>query len=270
MKKTIGFIGSGNMGSAIIGGIVRSNLVSPEQILAADISQAALQELHTDYGIRTTTENRQVAMEADILFLSVKPPLYPVVIEEIKTVMRESTVVVVIAAGQTLQHMDAAFGRPIKVVRTMPNTPAMVNEGMSAICPNERITPDELAEVCAIFSSFGKAEVVTEAMLDIVTGVSGSSPAYIYMLIEAMADAAVAGGMPRKQAYTFVAQAVLGSAKMVLETGKHPGELKDMVCTPGGTTIDAVVELEKQGFRQAVMSAVKVCADKSKKMSENK
>lgn len=270
MEKTIGFIGSGNMGGAAIGGVVRSQLVTPERVIASDVSMTSLNELQTRYGIRTTTDNKVTAIESDILFLSIKPQLYPAVIEEIRGVMRENTVVVVIAAGQTLKHIGELFGSPVKVVRTMPNTPAMVNEGMAAICPNERITTEELADVCAIFNSFGMCEVVTENLMDIVTGVSGSSPAYVYMFIEAMADAAVAGGMPRKQAYKFAAQAVLGSAKMVLETGKHPGELKDMVCTPGGTTIDAVIELEKRGWRQAVMSAMKVCADKSKQLSGDK
>ena len=150
----------------------------------------------------------------------------------------------------------------------MPNTPAMVGEAMSALCPNENVTDDEVCVVKEIFESFGVAEVVSEALIDAVIGISGSSPAYVYMFIEAMADAAVIGGMPRAKAYTFAAQAVLGSAKMVLETGIHPGQLKDMVCSPGGTTIEAVAELERQGMRSAVIEAVKVCMDKSRKMSK--
>ena len=148
----------------------------------------------------------------------------------------------------------------------MPNTPAMVKEGMTGICPGERVTAEELEIVRSLFGGFGKTEVVTEQLLDVVTAVSGSSPAYVFMFIEAMADAAVAGGMPRAQAYTFAAQAVLGSAKMVLETGRHPGELKDMVCSPAGTTIEAVCVLEQKGFRSAVLDAMNACVRKSQEM----
>ena len=148
----------------------------------------------------------------------------------------------------------------------MPNTPAMVGEGMTAACASESVTSEELDHVKEILSAFGKVEVVTENLMDVVVSVSGSSPAYVFMLIEAMADAAVADGMPRAQAYQFAAQAVYGSAKMVLETGKHPGELKDMVCSPGGTTIEAVRVLEKEGLRSAVIEAMKACTEKSRNM----
>lgn len=150
----------------------------------------------------------------------------------------------------------------------MPNTPALVNEGMSALCPNKNIEDEELKIVKDIFDSFGKSEVVGEYLIDAVIGVSGSSPAYVFMFIEAMADAAVMAGMPRKQAYNFAAQSVLGSAKMVLESGKHPGELKDMVCSPAGTTIDAVKVLENEGMRSAVINAVCACVEKSREMSK--
>ena len=154
----------------------------------------------------------------------------------------------------------------MKIVRVMPNTPALVGEGMSAVCTNSYVTADEKGAVLQILNSFGKAEIVSESIMDAVTAVSGSSPAYVYMFIEAMADAAVRGGMTRDLAYTFASQSVLGSAKMVLETGKHPGELKDMVCSPGGTTIDAVAVLEETGFRNSVMKAMDACIKKSKSM----
>ena len=149
---------------------------------------------------------------------------------------------------------------------TMPNTPAMVGEGITAMCPNDAVTPDQLETCRRLLESFGRAEVIPERLMDAVVAVSGSSPAYVFLFIEAMADAAVAEGMPRAQAYTFAAQAVLGSAKMVLETGRHPGELKDMVCSPAGTTIEAVQSLEEDGFRSAVMRAMRVCAEKSRSM----
>ncbi|MCC6094909.1 MAG: pyrroline-5-carboxylate reductase, partial [Eubacterium sp.] len=156
------------------------------------------------------------------------------------------------------------FGKEVKLVRTMPNTPALVGEGMTALSPNERVTEDDLAVVEEIFQSFGRYAVVPEPMIDVVTGVSGSSPAYAFLFIEALADAAVHEGMPRGQAYTFAAQTLLGSAKMVLETGKHPGALKDMVCSPGGTTIEAVRVLEEKGFRSAVMDATIACIRKAR------
>ena len=166
-----------------------------------------------------------------------------------------------------MERIEDMFERSIKLVRVMPNTPALVGASMSAICCNDGITKDELAEIQAIFNSFGESEVISEYLMDAVVGVSGSSPAYVYMFIEAMADAAVADGMPRAQAYKFAAQSVLGSAKMVLETGKHPGELKDAVCSPGGTTIEAVAQLEKSSFRSAVIEAQRACVQKSRDMS---
>ncbi|EEL87777.1 Pyrroline-5-carboxylate reductase [Bacillus cereus AH1272] len=162
---------------------------------------------------------------------------------------------------------EDAFGRKLKIVRVMPNTPALVGEGMSALCHNALVTEKDLEDILNIFNSFGQTEIVNEKLMDVVTSVSGSSPAYVYMFIEAMADAAVLNGMPRDQAYKFAAQAVLGSAKMVLETGIHPGALKDMVCSPGGTTIEAVATLEEKGLRTAIISAMNRCTQKSVELS---
>lgn len=268
MNRTIAFIGSGNMGGAIIGGIVGAGLVEPQNIIAADPSDKARESLAEKYGIRVTVDNLEAAREADILFLAVKPHIYPVIARQIAPVLSRETVVVTIAAGQTLAHMAEMLGESAKIVRTMPNTPALVGEGMSALCPNGNVTAEEFAAVEAIFNSFGKCERITEDLFDAVVGVSGSSPAYVYMFIEAMADAAVAEGMPREKAYKFAAQAVLGSARMVLETGRHPGDLKDMVCSPRGTTIRAVIELEKTGMRGSVMQAMQACIDKSREMSK--
>lgn len=268
MKKTIGFIGSGNMGGAMMGGIVGSGLANGSDIIVSDLNEKALERVKENYGVNTTTDNCKVAKASDILVLAVKPHFYAGVIEEIKDVVKEDVVIVVIAAGQSIAGVTEKFGRDIKIAKVMPNTPAMVGEGMAAICPSKNMTQEEIDDVVAIFNSFGKSEIVAETMMDAVTAVSGSSPAYVYMFIEAMADAAVREGMYRDQAYKFAAQAVLGSAKMVLETGKHPGELKDMVCSPGGTTIAAVAKLEETGFRYSVMEAMKACADKSKDMSK--
>ena len=259
------FIGCGNMASAIIGGILSSNISKTEDLMASDSSPAAQDRIRNTLKI-SCVSNEQAASLADILFLSVKPQFYAEVIAQIKDIVRPSAVIVTIAPGKTLSWLREQFGRDLKIVRTMPNTPAMVKEGMTGVCRNEFVTDEDLAQVMSILESFGKAEVVPERLLDVVTSVSGSSPAYVFLLIEAMADGAVADGMPRTQAYKFAAQAVLGSAKMVLETGRHPGELKDMVCSPGGTTMEAVRVLEEKGFRSAIIEAEKACVSKSRGM----
>ena len=174
--------------------------------------------------------------------------------------------VVSIAAGISLDIIESFLGKDKRIIRVMPNTPALVGEGMAGLSPNELVSDEEAELVKKLFESFGKAEIVPEKLQDAVCGISGSSPAYVFMFIEAMADGAVAEGMPRAQAYKFAAQAVLGSAKMVLETGKHPGELKDAVCSPGGTTIEAVAALEQAGFRSAVIDAERICIDKSRSL----
>ena len=257
----IGFIGSGNMGGAIVGGIVNGKIASPADILISDKNSDALANTNAEYGVNTTTVNKEVAKNSDILFLCI-------IIDEIKGSVSEDTVIVSIVAGQSIEAITDAFGKKIKLIRVMPNTPVLVGEGMSALTPNENVTEDEAKTVLAIFNSFGKGEIVTENLMDAVTAASGSSPAYVFMMIEAMADAAVMGGLPRSQAYTFAAQAVMGSAKMVLETGKHPGELKDMVCSPAGTTIEAVATLEQDGFRNSIIDAMSACMNKSKDMGK--
>ena len=265
LDKMIGFIGAGNMGSAMIGGILDASLVTTSQIIASAHSPETLDKIRTKFSIETTQSNEVVAERSDILFLAVKPNKFAEVLPQIKDHLKPDCIVVSIAAGQPISNIEAILGK-IKLVRAMPNTPALVGAAMSALCPNDKVTAEEVKLIESLFNSFGRAEVVPESMMDAVVGVSGSSPAYVYMFIEAMADAAVADGMPRTQAYKFAAQSVFGAAKMVLETGKHPGELKDMVCSPAGTTIEAVRVLEEKGLRSAVIEAMKVCADKSRKM----
>ncbi len=261
----LGFIGAGNMAQAIIGGILKKGIMSKDDIIASAATEKTINKVSEEYGIKTTLDNREVA-EADILFLSVKPVYYQSVIDEIKDIVSSEQIIVTIAAGKSVAWVEEAFGGVKKIIRTMPNTPALVGEGITAVCPNSNVADKDLARVMEILESFGEAEVINENIMDAVVAVSGSSPAYVFMFIEAMADAAVAEGMPRAQAYKFAAQSVLGSAKMVLETGKHPGELKDMVCSPAGTTIEAVRVLEKEGLRSSVMECMKACADKSRNM----
>lgn len=268
MQKTIGFIGSGNMGQAMIGGILKAGLVKPEDIIVCDPDQNKLAALKEKWGIQTAPRSVELASRADVIVLAVKPDIYPPVMKEIAGSIKKEALVVTIASGRSLAEVESILGPDVKAVRTMPNTPALVNAGMTALCPNGNITDDEMATVRAIFESFGQVEVVPEKLMETVVGISGSSPAYVFMFIEALADAGVRGGMPRDKAYRFAAQAVLGSAQMVLETGKHPGELKDMVCSPGGTTIEAVSVLEEEGMRSAVIKAVDACIRKSGAMGK--
>ncbi|MGN0351564.1 MAG: pyrroline-5-carboxylate reductase [Roseburia sp.] len=260
----IGFIGCGNMGNAMMQGILKAGKAKAEEILVSAKTEATLAARKEVLGVSVTKNNKEVAEFADLLFLAVKPQFYAEVIAEIKDVVTDKQIIVSIAPGKTLEWFTEQFGKELKVIRTMPNTPAMVGEGMTGMCANAKVTEEELAQVRDICSGFGETEVISEHLMDVVTSVSGSSPAYVFMFIEAMADAAVADGMPRAQAYKFAAQAVLGSAKMVLDTGMHPGALKDMVCSPGGTTIEAVRVLEEKGMRSAVIEAMKACTKKSK------
>ena len=262
----IGFIGNGNMGRAILGGILSNGIAVAKNIIVSDVDEDGLNLVNGTYGVMTSNDNCEVASKSEMLFLAVKPNVVYKVIDEIKECIKKDTLVISIVAGQSLSKLTEAFGRRMKLIRVMPNTPALVGEGMAALSPSDMVDESEKGMALKIFNSFGKAEIVPEYMMDAVTAVSGSSPAYVFMFIEAMADAAVIGGMPRKQAYTFAAQAVLGSAKMVLKTGKHPGELKDMVCSPAGTTIDAVAALEENGFRNAVIKAMQACIEKSKEL----
>ena len=260
----LGFIGTGNMASAIMGGVINKGLFKADEIIGADVFAPGRERAKEQFGIHVTADNKEVVKNAEVIILSVKPQFYADVIAGIKDEVTEDKIIITIAPGKTLSWLSEQFGKAVKIVRTMPNTPAMVGEGMTAACPNEHMTQEGIARVKEILESFSKVELVPEKLMDVVTAVSGSSPAYVYMFIEAMA--AVSGGMPRAQAYQFAAQAVLGSAKMVIDTGKHPGELKDMVCSPAGTTIGAVRTLEEKGFRSAVIEAMKVCEEISRSM----
>ncbi|WP_343208951.1 pyrroline-5-carboxylate reductase [Anaerolentibacter hominis] len=270
MEKRISFIGGGNMGGAILGGMLKAGLVDRNLVTVADISAPGREKIEKTYGVHVTGSNTEAAENADILFLAVKPFILPGVLEEIQGKVPQHTIIVSIVAGQSLDSLQAAFGEHMGIVRVMPNTPALVGEGMAAVCLNAEMEKEEhkeqVDEILQIFTSFGQCELVPERLMDAVTGVSGSSPAYVFMFIEAMADAAVMQGMPRAQAYKFAAQAVLGSAKMVLETGMHPGALKDMVTSPSGTTIEGVAALERGGMRAAVIEAVNVAAEKSRNL----
>jgi pyrroline-5-carboxylate reductase len=269
LAKKIGFIGGGNMAKAIIGGLISSGNIAPSDISVFDRKPETNQALAEQYGINAAESAEALAREVDILFGAVKPNVILKILKDLTGSLKKEALVVSIAAGVTLDSLSSVLGYDRKIIRAMPNTPSLVSEGMTSVTPNALVEQSETDEVVAIFESFGKAAVVEEYLIHSVVGVSGSAPAYVFMFIEAMADAAVAGGMPRAQAYQFAAQAVKGAAQMVLTTGKHPAELKDMVCSPGGTTIEAVKVLEEKGLRSAVIEAMQQCMAKSEKLSRS-
>ena len=262
----LGFIGTGNMGSSIIGGAIKSNFIVGKNVNIYDLDTEKCSELVDKYSVNISENEIEVTKNSDIIILAVKPNIYNSVLSKIAEEITQDKIIITIAAGYSISQVQEIIGKDKKIVRTMPNTPALVGEGMSAICPNNNVSEEELNYIGKLYNLFGKYVVIAEKDFHAFIALCGSSPAYVFMFIEAMADAAVIQGMPRAQAYRFAAQAVLGSAKMVLESKSHPGELKDMVCSPGGTTIEAVAVLEEKGMRSAVIEAMRKCAQKSKGM----
>ncbi|MFD9626470.1 pyrroline-5-carboxylate reductase [Peribacillus muralis] len=264
MSKRIGFIGCGKMGEAMLEGMLLAEIISPDGIMISTASLETKTKITTKYKVKGTIDNKEVAGFADYLFLGIQPAMHKQVLEEVKDHVKENTVIITMAAGVDIAFIENSFERKVKVVRTMPNTPALVGEGMTAISMNDEITNEDIAAVETILNSFGKTEIINEGLMDAVPAISGSSPAYVYMFIEALADGGVRDGIPRKQAYRMAAQAVLGAAKMVLETERHPAALKDDVCTPGGSTIAAVAALEEAQLRSGILQAMKACTNKTK------
>ncbi|MCX7749747.1 MAG: pyrroline-5-carboxylate reductase [Clostridia bacterium] len=268
MDFKLGFIGTGNMGAAIIKGVIKSGIVAAERIFVNDVDKEKMGILKNETGINTLCSAEEVVEHSDIIILAVKPNGVKSVLEDCKGKFKSDKVLVSIAVGIPINFYKQIIGEDKKVVRTMPNITALVGEGMTLVSYDKYIEEDELQNVKSIFESIGKVEMLEEKLMSEVTALTGSSPAYIFMFIEAMADAAVLAGIPRGLAYKLAAQAVLGSAKMVLETGKHPGELKDQVCSPAGTTIEAVKILEKNGLRFAVMDAMEECTKRAREIGK--
>ena len=268
MIHTIGMIGAGNMGSAILRGIVEAEYVRASQIIAFDSNRKRMRELEEDLpGVNPASDCLEVAEQADLIILAVKPVFVSEVINQIRPALRGKAVLS-IAAGWTVSMLEEALqGTDATYMRVMPNTPALVGEGMTALCDESTFSREDFDFVKGIFDAIGKTKILPERLFDGVVALSGSSPAYVYMLIEAMADGGVREGLPRKTAVEMAAQAVLGSALMVLNSGSHPAALKDAVCSPSGTTIEAVAALEEKGFREAVLAAMRACADKSRSMA---
>lgn len=268
MNINVGFIGTGNMGSAMIKSIVKSGILPASNVFMYDVDKSRLENLRKETGVGILNSSEELAEKNDVIILAVKPNVLKPVLETIKPKLDDKKIVVSFAVGIPIKFYKGIIGEDKKVVRTMPNTPMMVGEGMTLISYDNNISTDELKNIKALFDCTGKSEFLDEKLMSEVTALTGSSPAYVYMFIEAMADAAVLSGIPRALAYKLAAQAVLGSAKMVLETGIHPGELKDQVCSPAGTTIEAVSTLEKNGFRYAVIEAMNECTKRAREIGK--
>lgn len=265
----LGFLGIGNMGGAILRGVLSAGYLTADDIAVCRRNRRKLEELSDEFPGLTCTESAlELAEMCEVIILAVKPQYLGEIIEEIRSELNAKAVIS-IAAGWTVERLaNALKGSGATWLRVMPNTPAMVGEGMTAICEDTTFDLDDFDFAKGIFDAVGRTVVLPENLFDGVIAISGSSPAYVFMMIEAMADAGVKEGLTRACAYEMAAQTLLGSALMVLQSGTHPAALKDAVCSPAGTTIEAVEELERRGFRAAIMDAMKVCADKSRKMSK--
>ena len=267
MSYKVGFIGAGNMGSALITSIVNGDKNNRFAVSAFDVNINLLNKLSSELNINVSKDAVNLVNECDIIVLAVKPQYSESVLKDIKSALTPDKILVSIIVGLPISYYKNILGN-VKIIRTMPNTPAMVGEGMTLLCCDNLVNADEKLAVIELLSFSGIVEELEEKLMSEVTALTSSSPAYVFVFIEAMADAAVQSGIPRKLAYRLAAQAVLGSAKMVLETGKHPGELKDMVCSPAGTTIEAVAALEREGFRNAVITAMGACTKKAREIGQ--
>jgi pyrroline-5-carboxylate reductase len=267
-KLKVGFLGAGKMATALAKGLIRAGLANAKDIIASDPMQNACSAFARETSAKTTDSNAEVARFAQVLILAVKPDQVPGVLTDIRDEFTDKHLLISIAAGVPLAKLEGGLRGSPRLVRVMPNTPALIGASASAFAPGKSARPEDGALAQKLFSAVGMAFQVKESLLDAVTGLSGSGPAYIYLVIEGLSDGGVAAGLPRDVATQLAAQTVLGSARMVLETGMHPGALKDMVTSPGGTTIEGLHELEKGKLRGTLISAVRAATDKSKKLGQ--
>lgn len=266
LDKTIGFLGAGNMAEALIRGLIHGGVVPAAQIIASGPRAERLDELRAGYGIVTTTDNAEVARRAQILVLSVKPQILERVVREVSAHVLPGALVISVAAGVDTATIESHLPSGARCVRAMPNTPALVRAAATAISRGRHATDADLAEARVIFDAVGLSVVLEEGQLDAVTGLSGSGPAYIFLILEALADAGVKVGLSRRNAQLLAAQTVMGSAKLLLDTDEHPGRLKDMVTSPGGTAIAGLHTLEQGGLRTTLMNAVESATKRAREL----
>jgi pyrroline-5-carboxylate reductase len=265
----LAFIGAGNMAEALLRGILAAGQIRPEEILATDVRADRLAQLEATHRIRVSSDNAEAARRADTILLAVKPQVMDRALDDLRSAIGERQLLISIAAGISTAHIAEHFPRQaVRVVRVMPNTPALVLEGVSALARGHHATPQDLETARTLFEAVGTVVVVDESLMDAVTGLSGSGPAYAFLIIEALSDAGVKMGLPRDVALALAAQTLRGAARLVLETGRHPGELKDMVTSPGGTTIAALHALEQGGVRAALITAVEVATHRSQELGK--
>lgn len=265
--QKIGFLGGGAMGEALIYGLLRAGLVEPANILVSDVSQARLDYLKDKFGVTTVAENSAVVKEADLVVLAVKPHLILPVLRDAAPLARPGQAFISIAAGITTGQMESCLAGPVPVLRVMPNTPCLAGEGASAISAGKFAGRESVEKTMAVFAAAGRAVEVPESQLEAVTALSGSGPAYMFLILEGLIDGAVRLGLPRDTARVLAAQTMLGAAKMMLETGEHPARLKDMVTTPGGTTMAGLMALEEGALRSTLMKAVEAAARRCRELS---
>jgi pyrroline-5-carboxylate reductase len=268
LGKTIAFLGAGNMAEAMVKGLLRAGTATKDEIVCADPRADRCEELRARYGVETTTENLKAADRAQILFLSVKPQVMEELLEEIASAVDPKKLVVSIAAGVPTTAIARKLGAGVRIVRTMPNTAALVGAGATALAKGAHATDSDLEQARALFEAVGTAVVVEEHLLDAVTGLSGSGPAFLFLVIEALSDGGVKMGLPRHVATALAAQTAVGAGRLVLETGEHPGRLKDQVTSPGGTTIAGIHAMEAAGVRGALIAAVEAATRRSHELGE--
>lgn len=266
--KTLAFLGGGNMSDALIAGLLQAGTARPEQIIATDILPDRRDHLKSRYRIKTTGDNREAAGLANIMILSVEPQVLDEVLEEIQPVVPADCLILSVAAGYPIARVASHLKAVTRIVRAMPNTPSTVREAVTALTFNHGLSDQDQNTARTVFESVGKVVVVEERLMDAVTGLSGSGPAYVYVMIEALADGGVKMGLPRHVAELLAAQTVLGAARMMIESGEHPGRLKDRVASPGGTTIAGLYQLERGRLRAALISAVEAAAKRSAELGK--
>jgi pyrroline-5-carboxylate reductase len=264
--RTIAFLGAGNMAEALIKGMLRAQTSTPTSIVATARRAERVEQLHKTYGIRTTLDNLAAAQQADVVVLAVKPQAMDKLLVQIASAIDHQKLVISIAAGVPIAALERKLGAGARIVRAMPNTPALVGAGACALAGGEHATPEDLALAASLFDAVGLTTVVEEALLDAVTGLSGSGPAYVFLVIEALSDAGVKVGLPRYTALKLAAQTVLGAAKLLIETGSHPGQLKDQVTSPGGTAIAGLHTLEAGGLRTTLINAVEAASRRAREL----
>jgi len=267
-NKQVGILGTGNMGEALIHGLLHGHLCRPDQIFCSDVRPERLKVIREKYGVKTTSHNTEVVKQSEIIILSVKPQIMKQVVGEIAKYLDFSKLIISIAAGVPLDAIEACARKDLKLIRVMSNICVSVREGVSAIAGGKHALKEDLMMAKTIFDSVGKSLFIEEDLLDAVTGLSGSGPAYIFLIIDALADAGVKVGLSRDDALILAPQTVLGAAKMLIETGEHPGKLKDMVTSPGGTAIAGLHTLEEGGLRTTLINAVEVATQRSKALGE--